>query len=236
MIIEETFVDFGCPHCGDPISFPMTTVGQAQACPTCEKDVIVPKPGTATGLKLPLPLSTPTLLLRRLEGRDWKTLLEVLSDEQAFTYTEGRPLTEEEVSGMLEADQMVRLTTPGQTFFLGIISQDSSKLIGFVTLNFTDAQRLQATLSATVNSKERRKGLASEALTGALEFCFKWIGLHRITVACDSRNIAAWRLCESVGLRREGEFVKDRIINGEWANTICYAMLREEHGRPEAGA
>ena len=34
------------------------------------------------------------------------------------------------------------------------------------------------------------------------------------------------------GLRREGEFVKNKLTaEQEWVNTACYAMLAEEHGQ-----
>ena len=30
------------------------------------------------------------------------------------------------------------------------------------------------------------------------------------------------------GMRREGEFLKDRFLNGEWVDTVWLAMLSEE--------
>ena len=49
-----------------------------------------------------------------------------------------------------------------------------------------------------------------------------------MSAACDSRNSAAVKLLENVGLRREGEFVKNSLLHGEWTNTVWYAALREE--------
>lgn len=229
MLSEESFVDFKCPYCGDAISFPKDCAGQVQACPTCVEDVIVPKDDGQMGRKLPLPLTLPTLVLRRFNGEDWKDLLEIMSDEENFLYSDGRPLTEDEVSRWLEEDSRNKLTTPNQTFFLGMELLENHKLIGFVSFNFIDQRRQQAALSATVNRKFQRKGYATEAGSAMLDFCFGEIGLHRVTASCDARNIPGWRLWDSVGMRREGEFVKDRQINGEWANTLFYALLEEEY-------
>ncbi len=235
MLTEESFVDFKCPHCGDAISFPQDCAGQVQACPSCMEDVIVPSDGNKVGHKLPLPLTLPTMVLRRLSGEDWKDLMEIMSDEENFTYSEGRPLGEEDVVRWLEEDQRSKLTTPNQPFILGMELLENHKLIGFVSFNFIDQRRQQAALSISVNRTFQRKGFATEAGAAMLDFCFGEIGLHRVTASCDGRNIAGWRLWDSVGLRREGEFVKDRQINGEWANTLFYALIEEEYGVGDEG-
>ena len=43
------------------------------------------------------------------------------------------------------------------------------------------------------------------------------------------QDVAARGLCEKVGMRCEGESVKDRLINSEWVNTVWYARLDEDH-------
>ena len=67
-----------------------------------------------------------------------------------------------------------------------------------------------------------------------LGFCLEGIKLHRVSASCDSRNVAACRLFEKLGLRREGEFLKDNMLHGEWVNTVWYAALGEEYGDAEA--
>ena len=74
----------------------------------------------------------------------------------------------------------------------------------------------------------RRRGFGYEALQAALAFCLRDIGLHRLTVSCDSRNAAAVRLFTKLGMRNEAECLRDRFIDGEWADTLWFAMLDEE--------
>ena len=234
MMTEESFIDFKCPHCGDTISFPHDSAGMVQECPVCSEVVIVPEDGSGLGRKLPLPITTARLALRRLQGGDWKDLLECLSDEDLFRHAEGRPLTEEEIIRWLESDQHVKLTTPDQAFVLGIATPDTGKLIGYLSLGLTGQQHLQAALEVVVGRSHQRKGFATEAVAAALRFCFKGIGLHRVSAHCDSRNVAACRLCEKAGLRREGEFVQDRLANGEWASTVWFAALAGEYHETSA--
>jgi RimJ/RimL family protein N-acetyltransferase len=229
MITEESFIDFKCPYCSEPVSFPRESAGFAQACPNCTQSLIVPNDGSEVGHQIPLPVATPRLVLRRLAGSDWKDLLELISDEEFFRYQDGVPLDEDGVLHWLESDAHVKLTTPDQTFYLGIQAQGDGKLIGYISLNFTDHQRLQVTFSIGLNRSFQRKGLALEAVEALLGFCFEGLNLHRVAGWCDSRNTAACRLLEKVGLRREGEFLKNRSVHGEWTNTLWFAALDEDY-------
>ena len=230
MTTEEQFIDFKCPYCGGPISFPADHVNTVQECPGCLENVVVPGDGGVVGRKLPVPITTARLVLRRLRGQDWKDLLEFLSDEEMFRLLEGRPLDEEQITRWLESDNHVRLTTTNQPFCFGMQEQATGKLIGYVSLSHAEPQLSQATLSVMVNRQYQRKGFAAEAVTAVLNFCFQAAGLHRVAAFCDSRNSAAGRLFEKCGMRREGEFRQDRWVDGEWVNTVWHAMLRADRG------
>jgi RimJ/RimL family protein N-acetyltransferase len=229
MITEESFIDFKCPSCGNPVSFPQENAGFVQACPSCFESLIVPDDGSETGHPIPLPIATPRLVLRRLAPADWKDLLELMSDEEFFRYQDGVPLDEDGILHWLESDAHVKLTTPDQPFYLGVQVQDGGKLIGYISLSFTDPQRLMVTFSIGLNRAFQRKGFALEAVEALLGFCFEGLKLHRLAGWCDSRNTAAYKLLEKAGLRREGEFLKNRWVHGEWADSVWYAALDEEY-------
>jgi RimJ/RimL family protein N-acetyltransferase len=240
MITEENFVDFKCPYCGEPVSFPQESTGFAQACPNCTESVIVPADGSEMGGQIPLPITTSRLVIRRLAHGDWKDLMELMSDEGFLQYSDNVPLEEDGVLRWLESDAHVKFTTPDQTIYLGIVTQEGSKLIGLVNLNFTDPQRLQVTFSIGLHGKFQRQGFGLEAVEALLGFCFEGLKLHRVAGWCDSRNTAACRLLEKAGLRREGDFVKNRWLHGEWATSVWYAVLEEEYlsaedSPPQAG-
>ena len=82
-----------------------------------------------------------------------------MSDEEFFRYQDGVPLDEDGVLHWLESDAHVKLTTPDQPFYLGIQVQDGGKLIGYLSLTFTDPQRLQVTFSIGLNRKFPAAGL-----------------------------------------------------------------------------
>jgi [ribosomal protein S5]-alanine N-acetyltransferase len=236
MITEESFVDFKCPHCSELVSFPQESAGFAQACPNCTESFIVPEDGSEVGKHIPLPIKTPRLILRRLAAHDWKDLLELMSDEEFFRYRDGVPLDEDGVLHWLESDAHVKLTTPEQALYLGIEVQNGGKLVGNLSLAFTDPQRLQVTFSIGLNRSFHRQGFALEAVEALLVFCFEGLKLHRVAGWCDSRNIAGCGLMEKVGFRREGEFLKNRWVHGEWTNSVWYALLEKDCAETESQA
>jgi RimJ/RimL family protein N-acetyltransferase len=217
VITDEEFIDFQCPSCQAAVSFPHADGGFVRACPACNADLIVPEDRSQIGRAVPLPITTSKLSLRRFGTGDWKDLMACL------------PAAEEDnVLHWLEADSHVRLTTPDQIFHLGIELQGESKLIGFLGLRFTDAEHRQATLSISINEMYAGKDFELEAVDALLGFCFEGIKLHRVTAMCGSQ-LAECQLFEQIGMRREGEFVKDRSVDGEWVNTIWFAALKEEY-------
>jgi RimJ/RimL family protein N-acetyltransferase len=226
---EAQFIDFNCPYCGTLLSFLETAKGVAQECFNCMQVVVVPAAGTEVGRKLPIPLTTPRLLLRRLQQDDREDLLAFVNDEEVMRFINTARSTEETVAHWLNEDAKLRLTQPGQTLFLAMVLRTGGTLIGYVTVSLIDHAHVQAEIGVVVNRTYHRKGYAKEAVRGTLAFCFAGINVHRVVASCDSRNVAGRRLLGSAGLRQEGEFVQDQWVKGEWINTCHYGLLHSEY-------
>jgi [ribosomal protein S5]-alanine N-acetyltransferase len=230
---EPQFIDCVCPHCGAEMSFLEDFAGMVQDCPSCLQNVVVPADGGGQAGKLPLPIATSRLTLRRFENRDWKDLLEVVSNEELFRYMDGEPSEEEQVLHWLEQDRELRLT-PGVRFSLGVKLEAEDKLIGYAQLWFEDELRRQAGLEMVIGQPFQGKGYGTEATAGLLRFGFEGLHLHRMSAATDSRAAPCLRMLVKAGMRQEGEFVKNRWRKGEWTNTVSCALLAEEYAATPA--
>ena len=231
MDTQDEFVDCKCPYCGVAASFRRDVAGLGEDCPEGTATLIVPRDGAEVAGALPLPITMPRVLLRRPRPTDWKDLLEFLGNPELFRYAGTDPRTEEALVKWLEEDQWVKLTTPDATFSLAIEHASDKKAIGIIYFSFIQGDKCQGSFTIYVSPKFQRQGFGTEALEGLLDFCFNGISLHRISTACNSENTASAGLLKKVGMRREGEFLQDQMLNGAWANTTYYAMLAEEHAK-----
>ena len=77
---------------------------------------------------------------------------------------------EEQIARWLEQDAVVKLTMPGVPFVLAMQTQENGKVIGLLTLSFSDAERLQTILHIVLHHEFQRQGLGAEAAVGGAEF------------------------------------------------------------------
>lgn len=77
-------------------------------------------------------------------------------------------------------------------------------------------------------------GYAYEAAYAFLDYLFNEKGARRIYAYTEDDNVASQKLCEKLGMRREGlfrefvSFVKDEEGNPIYENTYQYAILKKE--------
>lgn len=190
--------------------------------------MIVPPPGAAMADKIRLPVRTTRLLLRRLIPVDQNDLLELMTDDPAFRYIDWKPLNETEIMEWFRRDQHARLTQRGEALTLAADLPSDNKTIGFVSIRLADEDAQQAGFSLMINHRYRQKGFGLEVVRGTLELIFSNLNLHRVAVTCDTRNIAASRLLERIGMRQEGKFIEDQFLRNEWTSTFYFALLRKE--------
>jgi len=238
MDTQDEFIDCKCPHCGVEACFRRDVAGMVEECPECAETLVVPKDAAKVAGVLPLPVTMPRVFLRRPRPLDWKDLLEFLGDPELYAYMNVTPQTEERLVTWLDENQWVKLTTPQATFGFVIEQVSDKKVIGIIYFSFirVTESRQQGSFTIYVSPKFQRQGFGTEALEGLLDFCFNGISLHRISTACNTENHASTGLLKKVGMRREGEFLQDEMLNGAWANTAYYAMLAEEYAKARRGA
>jgi RimJ/RimL family protein N-acetyltransferase len=91
------------------------------------------------------------------------------------------------------------------------------------------ARRTQAELGWVLDPAHTGHGYATEALRELLRYCFRDLGVHRVTANCFLGNDTSWRLMERVGMRRELHAVRGSLHRcGQWLDTVAYAILEAE--------
>ena len=126
-------------------------------------------------------------------------------------------------------------------YLFAIVLKENNKVIGEIEgspegKNHSDENNPKDTFSPywMINKNYHRKGYGYEAAHAFFDYLFKQKGARRIYAYTEDYNIASQRLCEKLGMRKEGlfkEFVS--FVNNEdgtpkYENTYQYAILKKE--------
>jgi RimJ/RimL family protein N-acetyltransferase len=221
-IVAEDFLDFKCPYCGALNSFPASAAGLARECVNCLEILLVPATDGDAARKLPLPIESSRIRLRKFEAGDWKDLLEYQFEE------------EDEATGWIHRISSPRLTEERPPFYLAIEARDAHKVVGTLGFNFLDQSFNQVELTLNLNTAADLPTVDVEAFDAALEFCFEELNLHRVITQCRAEDSECRQLLNAIGMRQEAEFVKHTYVAGEWISVVWFAMLEEEYFKDTA--
>jgi RimJ/RimL family protein N-acetyltransferase len=100
--------------------------------------------------------------------------------------------------------------------------------VGDLALHVDADEPRQAEVGFTLAPAHQGQGLATEALTGVLDWAFPAFGLHRVIAITDALNTSAAALLDRVGFRREAHFVENVFFKGAWGSEFSFAVLDHE--------
>jgi len=79
-----------------------------------------------------------------------------------------------------------------------------------------------------ITPARQRQGIASEAVSAMLDYCFGALGLHRVQAFIQPDNAASRGLVEKLGFCCEG-LLRDTLRVGDtWRDELVYALLGSE--------
>ena len=127
----------------------------------------------------------------------------------------------------------------GDAFYLAIVLKESGKVIGELFGHPEGTGPEDETMDTfspcwMLNQAYQGKGYAYEAAHAYFDCLFNQKGIRRIYAYTEDDNISSQRLCEKLGMRREGlfvefvSFVSNQDGTPHYENTIQYAILRKE--------
>lgn len=106
--------------------------------------------------------------------------------------------------------------------------------IGVIHLGDADPSFVQhrcAELGILISKKYRNQRYGSEAIEWALNWAFRYGGLHRVELFAYAYNEAAIRLYKRVGFKAEGCRRDAQFVNGMYWDVILLGILADEWER-----
>ena len=174
-------------------------------------------------------LETDRLKLRLFNENDAADLYEMCSDELVTKY-----LTFETYTSMEDAYLRLDFLKKEYEELLvppvwAIEYKESGKLIGSINFLHVKEKHSYAEIGYLLHRGYWNKGIMTEALKEVLKFGFEIMGLNRIVIHCDFRNIGSYRVMEKNGLTYEGTLRQERFNKGEFIDLKVYSILKEEY-------
>ena len=178
---------------------------------------------------LPLPLTTPRLILRPYESGDLDALYAMFSHDDVCRYLPWEPLDLDEARAKIERRvQQDHLDADGDPLLLAAVEQATGRVVGELMLELTSVTSRQGEIGWSFHPDVHGRGLATEGAREVLRLGFDVVGLHRIVAESDARNDASIRVMERLGMRREAHFIESELHKGEWAGEIVFALLEDD--------
>ncbi|MDQ0734795.1 GNAT family N-acetyltransferase [Arthrobacter agilis] len=180
-----------------------------------------------TAVALTLQMSRFTL--RPLTLEDERSVMTYRGDPRLSQFLSRPPMTLGEYPAWLaERAPGFGLQGPGDRCYFGVESKVSGQLMGDVLLRLAADDVQQGEIGMILHADAKGQGYAVEIGQAVLSLAFDQMGLHRIAGRADELNVPSRRGMERLGMRLEGHFLKDTMRDGQWVNTVSYALLREE--------
>lgn len=174
-------------------------------------------------------LETERLKLRLFNANDVEDLYEMCSDELVTKYLSFDTYKSMEDSysrlAFLKSEYDELLVPP----VWAIEYKATGKMIGSINFLHVKEKHSSAEIGYLLNRGYWNKGIMTEVLKEILKFGFEKMGLNRIVIHCDARNIGSYRVMEKNGLTYEGTLRQERFNKGEYVDLKVYSMLKEEY-------
>lgn len=162
------------------------------------------------------PLADAIVSLRPLVETDIAAVEAALGDPEICRWFDNRGVSAREV-----VERAVKRWQAGEGAEFAVL--DAGECVGSIWLTLSVEGR--ATIGYWLLPGARGKGLVTHALLLVSRWAFDQLGLHRIGLLADPRNVASVRLAERAGFKREGVLRSWVDVNGERVDHASYSLL-----------
>jgi RimJ/RimL family protein N-acetyltransferase len=162
------------------------------------------------------PLGDAVVSLRPLVATDIATVEAALEDSEICRWFDNRGVSAREV-----VERAVARWQAAEGAEFAVL--DAGECVGSIWLTLGLDSR--ATVGYWLLPDARGKGLVTHALVLVSRWAFDKLGVKRIGLLADPRNVASVRLAERAGFRREGVLRSWVEVNGERVDHMSFSLL-----------
>lgn len=109
-----------------------------------------------------------------------------------------------------------------------LVNPDTDKVIGTIQLAIDEGNK-SAEIEFIIHPNYWNNGIATNIAKTIIKYAFKVLKLNRVWASIDSNNIAARMVLQNLEMKLEGVFRENRLVGGEYSDTLNYAILKSEY-------
>lgn len=109
-----------------------------------------------------------------------------------------------------------------------LVNPDTDKVIGTIQLAIDEGNK-SAEIEFIIHPNYWNNGIATNIAKTIIKYAFKVLKLNRVWASIDSNNIAARMVLQNLEMKLEGVFRENRLVDGEYRDTLKYAILKSEY-------
>ncbi|WP_423917351.1 GNAT family N-acetyltransferase [Frigoribacterium sp. 2-23] len=171
----------------------------------------------------PTPITTGRLVLRAFELFDGPARLRYQGREDVSQYLFREPHDAVSVLAGIRRNQEGVFRQKDDRLLLAVTLEADGALVGEVSARLHDVESAQVEIGWVFDPDHAGRGYATEAAEALIQHLFFDQRVHRIFARLDADNIASARLCERLGMSREGHLVENAFWQGRWTSELVYA-------------
>jgi [ribosomal protein S5]-alanine N-acetyltransferase len=171
-------------------------------------------------------LSTRRLHLRQFRGDDAEAMHRCFANPEAMRFWNHPVHTKR-----IETERAVRRfidCTPSYYRFWAVADAKTDHCCGMVNYHDGHMRNKRVTIGYIIDPGLHQKGIATEAVSAMLNFCFGELRLHRVQAFIHPHNIASRKLVEKLGFRSEGLLHGNLRVDGAWRDETLFALLETD--------
>jgi [ribosomal protein S5]-alanine N-acetyltransferase len=172
-------------------------------------------------------LTTPRLTLRKVTPNDAGDLLYLRSHKDVMKYLDRPPLMDMEAAAAyirkMEDDYGQH---NGINWMITLTGND--KVIGTIGFWRFDKPNHRAEIGYMLLPEYWGKGLATEAMRGALTYAFEGLHCHSIEANVNPENEASKKLLQKLGFVQEAYFRENYFFDGKFLDSAIFSLLKNK--------
>jgi aminoglycoside 6'-N-acetyltransferase len=185
-------------------------------------------------LDIPNRIDTDRLYLRSYQAGDgpWYYLMSQKNKSHLAQYESGNAVMT--IENEEDAEIVVRDFTVDwvarKAFFMGAFIKNSQEFVAQIYVGVVNWDLPEFELGYFVDKEHEGQGYVTEAINGAMRFCFKHLGAYRVRLECDDTNVRSYAVADRCGMVREGHIRENKKnADGSMSGTLLYGLLQSEY-------